>query len=154
MTVIDKLFEAWYVADRMRFYRCAEHVLSLSADCRSLRRGIPTSVISSYLLGDPPRIPNPPLPRKTQKNTKKHWKMHRIYPPDICVPPEPAWNLELTLLYRLWLENLPHRCQGEPRLHRASGAVNCRLSNQMNWVLSACLADLITSTHQSPRYRW
>ena len=57
MTVIDELFEA-DVAGRTRFYRCAEHVLSLSSDCQLLRRG-----------------------------------------------------------YRLWFENLQHRCQGEPRSH-------------------------------------
>ena len=38
MTVSDELFEA-DVVGRTRFYRCAEHVLSLTSDCRSLRRG-------------------------------------------------------------------------------------------------------------------
>ena len=39
MTVTDELFEA-DVVGRTRFYRCAEHVLSSSSDCRLLRRGI------------------------------------------------------------------------------------------------------------------
>ena len=93
MTVIDELFEAG-VVDRMRFYRCAEHVLSLSSDCRLLRPG-----------------------------------------------------------YRLWFENLPHRCQGEPRLHRPSGVVAGCPTRWIEFCLCSAWADLMTSTHQSPQYR-
>ena len=48
--------------------------------------------------GIPPKIQNPPPPRKTPK-IQKTLKMHRIYP-QICVPPGPrTWSLELTLTF-------------------------------------------------------
>ena len=48
--------------------------------------------------GGIPPPQNPKFPPEKHPKYKKHKKMHRIYPPDMCFPPR-TWSLELTLLF-------------------------------------------------------